>query len=301
MAARQLKAAQAAERGRRAGLAAGERKAALAAAAAADDDAGAGGGAPTPTAAPAVGRTNFDELPVSQNHRGQPSAPTEEEVAWRRQQQEPGDAEADAERARCEGAEEARVAAVRSRRGHAEAPPVPSPAVAPPKAAPALKLVTSAPGRNTRCEELEALRGRWGQLGFLLRQPQDDLEQTRAAVDRGAGFIAEVEGIVRSHGVRGGAVLQWVLPFDNNTSLLEQWNVRPQEAARERSTETQRFADQVGEPRRAVLRAAAAELRGLVRIKLADDQDIEQARAAVGELHCFFGDLATAAKRGGLR
>ena len=55
--------------------------------------------------------------------------------------------------------------------------------------------------------------------------------------------------------------------------------------------DTAQFASAVGPQKRAQLTRAATELRSMVRVKLADDQDIDQARAAVSELADFFSEL----------
>ena len=80
--------------------------------------------------------------------------------------------------------------------------------------------------------KLDALRSRWGALEFLLREPArtaSDLERVRQGSKAGLLFLRELAACAAELGVRAGAILQWVLPFDNNTSLLEQWNVREQE------------------------------------------------------------------------
>jgi len=90
------------------------------------------------------------------------------------------------------------------------------------------------------------------------------------------------------------------LPFDNNTSIYAQWDVADQQEDREQSEETKRFASEVGATERARLRGHLSAMRELVRVKLADDSDLEQGLAATGELGEFFEQVERAARQQGV-
>ena len=98
------------------------------------------------------------------------------------------------------------------------------------------------------------LRSKWGELEFLLRAPlQGGAEHYAAArqqVAAGRATLLELGDLGQQLDVRAGALLQWVLPYDNNTSIYAQWDVAEQEQDREQSAETLRFADQVGAEKR---------------------------------------------------
>ena len=51
----------------------------------------------------------------------------------------------------------------------------------------------------------------------------------------GGGCVVARRSRATSLGVRAGALLQWVLPFDNDTSVMEQWNVQAQQDERSKS------------------------------------------------------------------
>merc|ERR1711964_509528 len=85
----------------------------------------------------------------------------------------------------------------------------------------------------------------------------------------------------------GGAVSKAVLPYGETTSTLEQAH-HANKPEMEVLVSAGLSEQQVG----ALVRDALA-LRKLIRVKLADDNDLDQAELAVGELGVFFGALQT--------
>ena len=84
-----------------------------------------------------------------------------------------------------------------------------------------------------------------------------------------------------------GALSRWILPYDNNTRLDEQCSTphsvleNTPDSLRGRITERQIH----------YLVAGANSVRKLVRIKIADDNDLEQARNALNAAVDFFKKL----------
>ena len=80
-----------------------------------------------------------------------------------------------------------------------------------------------------------------------------------------------------------GALSRCVLPYDENTSTLDQANVANGPAL-------QSDLDKVdlGEEVKTRMRDGAVCLRGLVRVKIADDNDLDLAAVAVEDVLTFF-------------
>ena len=167
------------------------------------------------------------------------------------------------------------------------APPSPRPSPAPPS-----------PARPERppCT-LEDLRDRWGTCVYLLRSPDvrdaAALEKTRQAAEDGVAYVEEVKTVAQRLKIRGGALSKMLLPYGEETSTLEQ-------AHTSNRAEYERL-EELGLPeqraRELVDKALAA--RSLVRVKVADDNDLEQMLLACGELRDFFDDLEAHARREG--
>ena len=268
-------------------------------------------GARQPAAPAATGRVrNNDDIPITENHRGQQREMTAEEEAWRQQQLAPSaESEEEIARREWEAAELARVAAVRAKNTGLR--PELAPAGGPRRGPggdigesaslhvqddvedmpeeylrpsphgrmdddeeeeevveeleaglelPAAEVVEEetvqlmSPSRHEDSATMHKLRSKWGELEFLLRAPlQGGAEHYAAArqqVSAGRATLLELGDLGQQLDVRAGALLQWVLPYDNNTSIYAQWDVAEQEQDREQSAETLRFADQVGAEKR---------------------------------------------------
>jgi hypothetical protein len=74
---------------------------------------------------------------------------------------------------------------------------------------------------------MQRLLSKWNELEFLLRGKIDPRPEPYARalqqVEDGRAALLEIGRLGRKLDVRAGALLQWVLPFDNNTSIYAQW------------------------------------------------------------------------------
>ena len=162
-------------------------------------------------------------------------------------------------------------------------------------------VASPAPPSPTRPDRppctLEDLRDRWGTCVYLLRSPDvrdaAALEKTRQAAEDGVAYVEEVKTVAQRLKIRGGALSKMLLPYGEETSTLEQ-------AHTSNRAEYERL-EELGLPeqraRELVDKALAA--RSLVRVKVADDNDLEQMLLACGELRDFFDDLEAHARREG--
>jgi len=144
---------------------------------------------------------------------------------------------------------------------------------------------------------IDDLRDRWGTCVYLLRSPDvrdaQALEKTRQAAEDGVAYVEEVKTVAQRLKIRGGALSKMLLPYGEETSTLEQ-------AHASNRAEYERL-EELGLPesraRELVDKALAA--RSLVRVKVADDNDLEQMLLACGELRDFFDDLEAHARTKG--
>lgn len=90
--------------------------------------------------------------------------------------------------------------------------------------------------------------------------------------------------VSKSINVLRGTLSQWLLPFDNNTRLDGQAST-PHSVVENMPEE---FRGKLTERQVHYLVAGANGVRKLVRIKIADDNDLEQARAALVTTDKFF-------------
>jgi len=124
----------------------------------------------------------------------------------------------------------------------------------------------------------------WYEVQFLLRKKinnQQDLEQIRNDALQGIEFLNRLDRYARSLNIRKGALSQQLLPFSNETSVVDQANYT-------RSPENGNEQSRLEVETREQLTNSAINLRKLIRVKLADDADLDQAMQAVCRLRDFF-------------
>lgn len=93
-----------------------------------------------------------------------------------------------------------------------------------------------------------------------------------------------MNSIAKSLNVLRGALSRWLLPYDNNTRIETQCST-PHSVVESMPEE---FRGKLTERQVHYLVAGANGVRKLVRIKIADDNDLEQARQALQTINHFF-------------
>jgi len=166
--------------------------------------------------------------------------------------------------------------------------------------------------------EVQVLGQKWGELMFLLRKPvasPTDVETTVATAREGLAFLDKLEALAEELGVLRGSLSRWLLPYDSETPTLDQAAGAARAMAamgagatagsstaaqlRAGGVEARLFEERISHETRTHMVQSAVGLRGLVRVKIADDADLGQARAAIGTvLHFFDGLHAASSKRG---
>ena len=108
--------------------------------------------------------------------------------------------------------------------------------------------------------------------------------------------IVQLNSLAKSLNILRGTLSRWLLPYDNNTRIDEQCSTphsvvdNMPEIVRGRISERQVH----------YLVAGANGVRRLVRIKIADDNDLEQARVALQTTITFFKKLQVEATKNNL-
>ena len=124
---------------------------------------------------------------------------------------------------------------------------------------------------------------------------EEDLHYTLGAAEAGLLFMEQIEIMAKQCGCSKGALSRFVLPFDTDTQIAEQatfnkvgWSVS-----------NSQFAGKISDRDLNYLVQGANSMRRLVRIKVADDNDLETAAAALKMTTEFLKRTVEDAKRRG--
>jgi len=128
----------------------------------------------------------------------------------------------------------------------------------------------------------------WFLVQMLLRHPvhsEADLQYVQQASVAADRYLQDIREMAPQVGMRRGQLSKAVLPYGETTSTLDQTH-------EENEPETQVLLDAgITERQIAHLVRDATTLRKLVRVKIADDQDLDQAESAMHELKTFLTGL----------
>ena len=133
------------------------------------------------------------------------------------------------------------------------------------------------PANEYWTSELDSL---WIETALLLRVPvrsAEDLIFIEASAEAGLLFMSEMDEVSKSLNILRGTLSRWLLPYDQNTRLDEQSSTP--HSVLENMPDSLR--GKITERQVHYLVKGANNVRRLVRIKIADDNDLEQARAAL--------------------
>lgn len=126
----------------------------------------------------------------------------------------------------------------------------------------------------------------WTEASLLLRVPvksAEDLIYIEAAAEAGLLFMSEMDEVSKSLSILRGTLSRWLLPYDQNTRLDEQSSTPHSVLENMPSV----LRGKISERQVHYLVKGANNVRKLVRIKIADDNDLEQARAALKTTMAF--------------
>jgi len=141
------------------------------------------------------------------------------------------------------------------------------------------------------------LANMWGEVQYLLRKKPErsgDVEDIIRDVESSLYFLNTLEVEAKRMGMLRGGLSRCVLPYDENTSTLDQANVANGPASHD---DLDKMDLDAGTKEK--MRAGAMKLRALVRVKIADDGDLDLAMVAVGDVEKFFTGLKREAAKTG--
>ena len=139
------------------------------------------------------------------------------------------------------------------------------------------------PKKTVTEERVERLSNNWGELMFLLRKPIIDasvLSSTWQSAMNGVKFLQELTETANDLGVQQGTLSKWLLPFNNQTSLTDQAATAP-------PLGSSNLDGLMSHAQRRRLVSEAVSLRSLIRVKIADNADLEQALVSVQAIDKF--------------
>ena len=123
-----------------------------------------------------------------------------------------------------------------------------------------------------------------------MRQPvksEETMLYVAASAEAGIMFTDQMNAIAKSLNVLRGQLSRWILPFNSNTRIESQCST-PHSVVENMPDE---FRGKLTERQVHYLVAGANGVRKLVRVKIADDNDLEQARSALETTNTFFKNL----------
>ena len=146
-------------------------------------------------------------------------------------------------------------------------------------------------GANVDVDEaaMKELKGRWNEVEYLLRKPvrsSEDIDSIVKEAQSGLFFLKKLDSESSRLGMLRGTLSRCVLPYDENTSTLDQANVANGPPAAEDLEKVDLEEEVLSK-----MRNGAVALRGLVRVKIADDNDLDLAALALQDVLVFFDKL----------
>ena len=141
-----------------------------------------------------------------------------------------------------------------------------------------------------RNEQHDQMRRVWGELEFILRQQissNSDVDAAQKAAHRSLAFLDQIDALSTKTKLLRGQLSRWLMPYSENTSAFDQRALTPSSWASSPLLE----GGHLNEENYRQLIAGANTLRSLVRIKIADDEDLNTARRAVKDAAWFFSQL----------
>lgn len=133
------------------------------------------------------------------------------------------------------------------------------------------------------------LSQRWFELTFLLRTDMKTVAafaHTQRVVADSLAFLAALSAMADRLGELPGTISRALLPFNSNTSVTDQAHVS---AASTAQTGNDVLRD-VDDKTRQRMKLQAIALRQLIKVKIADTADLQQARAALLSVQTFCHD-----------
>lgn len=141
------------------------------------------------------------------------------------------------------------------------------------------KQTYTSPPSSSAANPLDAVSGLWFEATLVLKhtpQTEEDWKYLTTVTRNSKNFFDQMTKSAVSGGIPRGSLLQIVLPFDNVTSLSDQADTSHMTPLKS--------VPGIPDNTLITLREQAVTLRKLIRVKMADEADLNQAQMAVTTL-----------------
>ena len=149
-----------------------------------------------------------------------------------------------------------------------------------------------APAVPPKMVSFNKLSQQYFELTFLLRSEMSSVRafhHTQKVATESLKFLSKLTEIAQSMGVLRGTLSRALLPFDSNTSVSDQANT----AGVRLKSPHQRLLSSIDFKTQQTMKCQAIALRQLVKVKIADDADLDQAKSALLTVQSFCSDCQT--------
>eukprot|EP00944_MAST-04C_sp_MAST-4C-sp1_P003921 g3921.t1 len=156
------------------------------------------------------------------------------------------------------------------------------------------KKLENKPDVPKKKDTRERLSRLWGEIIFLLRKPirnEMDLNITLQRASRGYSFLNDLERTAMELNILQGTLSRWLLPFNHKTSVADQ------AANNNNEFGSSELDGLLSYSLRRKLVNDATDLRSLIRVKIADDADLLQAKESLKHIMKFGRSLMRVAKK----
>jgi hypothetical protein len=141
---------------------------------------------------------------------------------------------------------------------------------------------------------------RGSEVEFMLREPvhsTEDIRYVLASAEAGLMFMDHLDLKASQLGVRPGALSRWILPFGDDGQSVAAQASATSEVLEAMPPELRR---KLGDKELHYLVKSANSVRKLIRVKIADDNDLQTARDALATAARFFRRVTDEAQAQGM-
>lgn len=140
---------------------------------------------------------------------------------------------------------------------------------------------------SVKTVHFDKLSQQYFELSFLLRSEMGSVRafhHTQNVATESLKFLSKLTEMAQSMGILRGTLSRALLPFDSNTSVADQANVT------NTRSENQSVLSDIDFKTQQNMKYQAIALRQLVKVKIADDADLDQAKSALLTVRSFCSD-----------
>ena len=142
--------------------------------------------------------------------------------------------------------------------------------------------------RRAQRINFDKLSQRWFELTFLLRNDMESVKSfkyTQKMAKQSLLFLDKINEIAQKLGILRGTLSRSLLPFNSNTAVSDQANV-----SLKNSNNANSILCKLDRNTRQIMQMQAIALRKLVKVKIADDADLDQCKTALLSIQSFCAD-----------